>query len=86
MKESRTVIRILSVADGQQDSDIYTLQNSSIRLCHNWETGSTLTQKGNENLDLLNVEMSEAASDIVFPYTIQLTMCLGVHMCLPLKI
>jgi len=43
MKESRTVIRVLSVADGHQDGDIYKLKNSSIRLCHNLETGSTLT-------------------------------------------
>jgi len=43
MKESRTVIRILSVADGLQDSDMYILKNSSIGLCHNLETGSILT-------------------------------------------
>jgi len=86
MKESRTVIRILSVADGLQDHDIYKLKNSSIRLCHNLETRSTLTLKGNENLDLLNVEMSEAASGTVFSHTTQFPMCIGVHMCLALKI
>jgi hypothetical protein len=53
--------------------------------CHNSNSGSTLAQKGNENLRLLNVEMSEAASGTVFPYTIQFSMCVGVQMCLPLN-
>ena len=86
MKESKTVIRILSVADGHQEGDIYKLQNKSIRLCHNLETGSTLAYKGNENLNLLNVEMSEAANGTVFPYTNQFSMCVGVHVCSPFKI
>jgi len=30
--------------------------------------------------------MSEAASGSVFPYTIQFSMCVSVHMCLPCKI
>jgi hypothetical protein len=29
--------------------------------------------------------MSEAASGTVFPYTVQFSMCVGVHMCLPLN-
>jgi len=43
MKESKTVIDVLSVADGHQEYDMYKLQNSSIRLCHNLATGSPLT-------------------------------------------
>ena len=49
MPNNRTVIRILSVADGHQDGDIYKLQNGSIRLCHNLETAQRRTGGGGFN-------------------------------------
>jgi hypothetical protein len=69
------------VVDGHQEGDINKLQNSSITLCHNLETGSTLPLKVNENLNFLSVEISEAAIGTVFPYTMQFCMCVSVHMC-----